>query len=187
MLRGRTPPEPEFRERLVKYLRAVAAAIAAALVGFVLQVMLGALGVSDVLGEATVHGAEAVRGMADQLREVLPRLVTPTLVAGQFAASIVLLNEASELLEASPWGPWTLGDIPAPTLSYRERLDKAAPSASERRSRRSTRDRTPAPIKDPEILKKIIALSKGAVVRKGPSGSDARKPQRGPGGAPGAP
>jgi hypothetical protein len=58
LVRGdQIPRDPELRERLVKGLRAIAAAIATALVGIILQAVLDALGVSDALSHATAHGA----------------------------------------------------------------------------------------------------------------------------------
>jgi hypothetical protein len=108
VLRGPIPADRERRGRLVRGLQVVMAALAAAVVDFVLQSVLGALGVGEALGQATVVGAEAVRGMADQLTEALPWLATPALIGGHFTASIVLLKEASELLEASPLGWWSV-------------------------------------------------------------------------------
>jgi hypothetical protein len=133
------------------------------LVGFVLQVVLEALGVSDALSDATVHGAEAVRGMADQLRGVLPGVITPTLVGGQFAASLVLLNEAGELLEAPPGPQWGHGQ---------DRYGLSIGSNAR------------PLITDREEIKRIVDAGRGSVSRKGPSGSDTSKPGQGSGGAP---
>jgi hypothetical protein len=65
----------------------IAAAVATALVGFVLQTVSDALGVTAALERATVQGAEVVREVGDQLRETLPALVTPALQGAQFAAT----------------------------------------------------------------------------------------------------
>jgi hypothetical protein len=112
-LRDEPPEDPQLRERLVRYLRAISAAVATALVGIVLQVIFDALGLSDALGQATVHAAEAIQGIANQLKAGLSGLVAPALVGGQLAASAVLLNEADELLEAlSPSPSATQGADP---------------------------------------------------------------------------
>ena len=73
--------------------------VAAALVGPVLETVLGALGVTNALERATIESAEWVRALGDQLRETLPALVTPALLGTQITASLIILNEASERLE----------------------------------------------------------------------------------------
>jgi hypothetical protein len=201
MLWDHTPRDPELREWVVHYLRAVAAVVAAALIDFVLETMFGALGISDMVGQATVQGAEAVRevsaavghaalegaaavrGLPDQLREVLPALATPAFRGAQLGASLVLLSEASDLLKASVSAKAsrttdTSSDIPAESHNRAKKNSlgqQASPVAGK-----------PTSSLKPEYIERIQKIwHKDGYLVDGPGVSDSRsKGKPGSGGAP---